>query len=95
MADPIDKMLHILAERPESRDLRNLEPHVWNRIADGKGANVFGANPWSLQLAMTGVALLVGLAVAQFDDGSPTVRAEFALSSDQVLQPSVLLMGGT
>jgi hypothetical protein len=94
MSDSLDKMLESLGNRSEARDLSGLEDEVWTRLEAGKRGNVFGMHPVPVHVALTCVALLVGFAMSQIAGGNPTVRTEFAVSSDAALQPSVLLMGG-
>lgn len=93
MSDSLDKMLQSLGNRAEIRDLSGLEGEVWARV-DARKRDAFAGNAVPVQLALTGVALLVGLAVAQIAGADPTVRTEFAVSADAALTPSVLLMGG-
>jgi hypothetical protein len=94
MSDSLDKMLQALGSRPEARDLAGLEGEVWARLEAGRRGNVFGNHPVTVQLALTCGALLIGIAVAQIVGDNPTVRTEFAVSTDAALLPSVLLMGG-
>lgn len=96
MAD-LDFLLDRLAEAPPDRDLTGLEAAVSRRMAQQKTAASAGG--LTIQMAVVGVALLLGLIVARVGDltamrSSPSSEM-VVLSDDSALAPSVKLEGGT
>ena len=93
----IDFLLNRLAEAPADRDLADLEAAVSLRIAQQKTAVATGG--LTLQMAVVGVALLLGLIVARVGDltamPSGPSSEMVVLSDDSALAPSVKLEGGT
>lgn len=93
----IDFLLDRLAEAPADRDLADVEAAVSRRIAQQKTAVATGG--LTLQMAVVGVALLLGLIVARVGDltamPSGPSSEMVVLSDDSALAPSVKLEGGT
>jgi hypothetical protein len=94
--NPIDSGLDRLSRDGREHELDTLERDVLARIQQDTRADVFRGRTLSIQLAVSCVALLVGLAVAQFAHvESPSRRSEAAvLSDDSGLAPSIALEGG-
>jgi hypothetical protein len=93
----VDILLNRLAEAPADRDLAGLEAAVSRRIAQQKTAAAAGG--LTIQMAVVGVALLLGLIVARVGDLTITPSTPSSemvvLSDDSALAPSVKLEGGT
>ena len=96
MAD-LDFLLDRLAGTPADRDLTGLEAGVARRIAQQKTAAAAGG--LTVQMAVVGMALLLGLIVARLGDltvmPSGPSSEMVVLSDDSALAPSVKLEGGT
>lgn len=93
----LDFLLNRLAAAPVDRDLGGLEAGVSRRIAQQKTAAAAGG--LTIQMAVVGVALLLGLIIARVGDltampSSPSSEM-VVLSDDSALAPSVKLEGGT
>jgi len=93
----LDFLLNRLAANPADRDLGGLETAVSRRIARQKAAAAAGG--LTIQMAVVGVALLLGLIVARIGDltvmpSNPSSEM-VVLSDDSALAPSVKLEGGT
>jgi hypothetical protein len=93
--DPIDSGLTRLSAAAGDHDLAGLEDAVLARVRRDASGDIFRGRALPIQLAVTGAALLVGLAVAQLAYDGPAPRSETAvLSDDSGLAPSVALEGG-
>ncbi len=93
----VNFLLNRLAETPADRDLGGLEAAVSRRIAQQKTAAAAGG--LTIQMAVVGMALLLGLIIARAGDltvmpSSPSSEM-VVLSDDSALAPSVELEGGT
>lgn len=93
----LDFLLNRLADAPADRDLVGLEAAVSRRIKQQKTPAAAGG--LAIQMAVVGVALLLGLIVARVGDltvmpFSPSSEM-VVLSDDSALAPSVKLEGGT
>lgn len=92
----LDFLLNRLAEAPVDRDLAGLEAGVSRRIARQKTAA--GPAGLTIQMAVVGIALLLGLIVARVGDltvmPSTPSSEMMVLSDDSALAPSVKLEGG-
>jgi hypothetical protein len=98
MADHMDSLLQRLKSAPLDRDLSRVESEVWRRIDSGKRSDIFGGHTLQVQVAVSGAALVVGLAIAQLAGYDPMPRplnSELVvLSDDSAMAPSVRLEGG-
>jgi hypothetical protein len=98
MADHMDSLLQRLKAAPLDRDLSRVESEVWRRIDSGKRSDIFGGHALQVQVAVSGAALVVGLAIAQLAGYDPMPRplnSELVvLSDDSAMAPSVRLEGG-
>ena len=92
----LDFLLRRLAEAPVDRDLAGLEAGVSRRIARQKPAA--GLAGLTIQMAVVGMALLLGLIIARVGDLTATASTPSSemvvLSDDSALAPSVKLEGG-
>ena len=93
----VDDMLGRLRTLPRDHGLDQLESAVFSRI-EGR-TDAFAGKTLQVQLAVTCGALLLGLAIAQFNGISqmvmPLHSETVVLSDDSSFAPSVLLEGGT
>ena len=93
--DPIDSGLTRLRGAAGDHDLAGLEAAVLARVSRDASADIFRGRALPIQLAVTGAALLVGLAVAELAYEGAAPRSETAvLSDDSGLAPSIALEGG-
>ena len=93
--DPIDSGLTRLRNASGDHNLAGLETAVLARLNREAQGDIFRGRALPIQLAVTGAALLIGLAVAQLAYDSPVPRSETAvLSDDSGLVPSIALEGG-
>lgn len=96
MAD-LNFLLNRLAGAPADRDLAGLEAAVSRRIRRQKTAATAGG--LTIQMAVVGMALLLGLIIARVGDltlmPSGPSSEMVVLSDDSALAPSVKLEGGT
>jgi hypothetical protein len=93
--NPIDTGLERLRRDGLEHELDHLENDVLTRIARDARADVFRGRALPIQLAVSCVALLAGLAMAELMQSEITPRSEAAvLSEDSGLAPSIALEGG-
>lgn len=94
----VEFLLSRLAVAPQDRDLSALEADVAARIA-GRRAELRSGGGLPVQVAVAGIALLLGIAIAQSGQFAPMrslpASETVVLSDDSALAPSVELEGGT
>lgn len=93
MTERIDELLGKAAALPADRDLRTLEPLVWQRI-EGRRADAALMPRWRFGLAAASMALGVLVGVAGIP--APPAHAQDPLavfSTSATLAPSTLIVG--
>jgi hypothetical protein len=93
--NPIDTGLARLRRDGLEHELDHLEGDVLSRIGREARSDVFRGRALPIQLAVSCVALLAGLAMAELVRTEIAPRSEAAvLSEDSGLAPSIALEGG-